>query len=59
MEQRITESASLTYHLIKRGSEVSLKTQEQQTPFGNSEADLNNIMTYLATVGLETNGNNN
>lgn len=53
MEQRVIESASLAYHLIKRGDEVSLKTMGHQTPFGNSESDLRNIMTFLATVGLE------
>ncbi|KMP10442.1 hypothetical protein UR09_00860 [Candidatus Nitromaritima sp. SCGC AAA799-A02] len=53
MEQRVVESASLAYHLIRRGDEVSLKTPDFNTPFGNAESDLRNIMTFLATVGME------
>lgn len=52
-EQRVIESASLAYHLIRRGDEVSLKTPDFQIPCGNSETHLKGIMTFLATVGLD------
>lgn len=53
LENRVTETASLAYHLIRRGDEVSLKTSEMQTPAGNSEAHLEHILKYLAKVGYE------
>jgi uncharacterized protein (DUF58 family) len=53
LENRVTETASLAYHLIRRGDEVSLKTSEMQTPSGNTEAHLEHILKYLATVGYE------
>ena len=54
LEKRITESASLAFHLIRRGDEVSIKTHERETPFGNSEAHLESIMHYLAFAGSPT-----
>lgn len=51
LENRVTETASLAYHLIRRGDEVSLKTPEMQTPSGNSEAHLEHILKTLARVG--------
>ena len=54
LENRITETASLAYHLIRRGDEVSLKTPEMQTPSGNTEAHLENILKYLARIGYES-----
>ncbi len=51
LENRVTETASLAYHLIRRGDEVSLKTPEMQIPSGNSEAHLEHILKYLARVG--------
>ena len=33
LENRVIETASLAYHLIRRGDEVSLKTNEQRTPY--------------------------
>lgn len=53
IEDRVTETASLAYHLIRRGDEVSLKTPEMQTTSGNSEAHLEHILKYLARVGFE------
>ena len=50
MEERVSEAASLIYHLIERGHEVSLKMGENQSPFGNSEAHLLNLMHTLAFV---------
>ena len=51
LDNRVTETASLAYHLIRRGDEVSLKTAEMQTSSGNSEAHLEHILKYLAHVG--------
>jgi len=37
LEERVSTAASLAYNLIRRGNEVSLKTEEHyQIPFGNS-----------------------
>ena len=51
LEKRVSESASLAFHLIRHGDEVSLKTHEKETPFGNSEAHLESLMHYLAFAG--------
>ncbi len=53
LEIRVTETASLAYHLIRRGDEVSLKTPEMQTPSGNTEPHLEHILKYLARVGYD------
>jgi uncharacterized protein (DUF58 family) len=54
LEERVSEAASLAYHLICRGNEVSLKTAENfHIPFGNSEPHLERIMKFLAFVGLK------
>ncbi len=53
LENRVTETASLAYHLIRRGDEVSLKTPEMQTSSGNTEPHLEQILKYLAKVGYE------
>jgi uncharacterized protein (DUF58 family) len=54
LEKRINEAASLTYNLIRKGNEVSLKTEGQfQISFGNSELHLERIMRFLACIGLE------
>ncbi|NIQ02096.1 MAG: DUF58 domain-containing protein [Nitrospinaceae bacterium] len=52
MEKRVSECASLAYHLMARGDEVSLKTLNRQTPFGNTEAHLDHLMRVLARIGL-------
>ena len=56
LEERVSEAASLIYHLIQRGHEVSLKTEESQTPFGSNEAHLTDLMRLLAFIGLEDGG---
>jgi uncharacterized protein (DUF58 family) len=53
LENRVTETASLAYHLIRRGDEVSLKTPEMQIPSGNTESHLEHMLKYLARVGYE------
>ncbi len=53
LEQRISETASLVYHLIRRGDEVRLKTHEYESSLGNSESHLHSLLTYLAVFGLE------
>lgn len=51
LEQRVSETASLAYHLMRRGDEVRLKTHDFESPAGNSETHLESILTYLALVG--------
>ena len=53
LEKRVSEAASLIYHLIQRGHEVSLKTEETQTAFASSDEHLIDIMHTLATIGLD------
>jgi len=53
LENRVTETASLAYHLIRRGDEVSLKTPTIQIPSGNTEPHLEHILKYLARVVYE------
>lgn len=54
LEKRVSEAASLTYHLIRQGNEVSLKTEDQvHFPYGNTEPHLERIMKFLALVGLK------
>lgn len=53
MEERVSEAASLIYHLIKKGHEVSLKTEESQTAFGSSEAHLLDLMHILVFNGIK------
>jgi uncharacterized protein (DUF58 family) len=48
LEERVSEAASMIYHLIQKGHEVSLKTEENQTAFGNTEAHLIELMRLLA-----------
>jgi uncharacterized protein (DUF58 family) len=52
LEERVSEAASLIYHLIERGHEVSLKTEETQTAFDSSEAHLLELMRMLAFCGV-------
>ncbi len=52
MEKRIEETASLVYHLIRRGDNVALKTHDLETDYDNSEQHLNSILHYLAFAGL-------
>lgn len=51
LEQHVSETASLAYHLMRRGDEVRLKTHDFESPAGNSESHLESILTYLALVG--------
>ncbi|MBI4383850.1 MAG: hypothetical protein HY579_07425, partial [Nitrospinae bacterium] len=55
LEKRVSEAASLAYRLVRRGDEVSLKTHDIETGPGNSEAHLEEILSYLAVVGLNAN----
>ncbi len=56
LEERVSDVASLVYHLIQRGHEVSLKTEETQTAYGSSEAHLLDLMYTLAFIGLQGEG---
>ena len=51
LEERVIESASLAFHLIRRGDEVRLKTGGVDTAYGNSEQHLESILRVLALVG--------
>jgi uncharacterized protein (DUF58 family) len=53
LEERVSKAASLIFHLIKRGNEVSLKTEDMQTEFGKSESHLKELMYILAFIGLD------
>lgn len=53
LEERVSKTASLIFFLIKRGNEVSLKTEDMQTAFGNSESHLIDLMHTLAFIGLK------
>ena len=53
LEERVSKAASLIYHLIERGNEVSLKTEDMQTEFGKSETHLRELMYILAFIGLD------
>ncbi len=50
LEERISKAASLIYHLVERGNEVSLKTEDMQTDFGKSESHLKELMYILAFI---------
>ena len=52
LEERVSKAASLIYHLIERGNEVSLKTEDMQTEFGKSESHLQDLMHTLSFIGL-------
>jgi uncharacterized protein (DUF58 family) len=51
LEQRVSETASLVYHLIRRGDEVSLRMADGDSPFDNSEAHLEHLLARLALAG--------
>jgi uncharacterized protein (DUF58 family) len=51
-EALVSETASLAFHLIRDGAEVSLVSDEWQTPFGTSELLLESILGYLALVEM-------
>ncbi len=53
LEERVSEAASLAYHLIRRGEEVRLKTPDHEISYGNSDPHLETIMQFLAFAGLE------
>jgi uncharacterized protein (DUF58 family) len=52
VEERVSEAASLIYHLIQKDHEVSLKTEEIQTSFSNSQSHLLELMRILAFCGV-------
>ena len=53
LEERVSQAASLVFHLIKKGNEVSLKTEDRQTEFGKSESHLKELMYLLAFIGVD------
>ena len=53
LEERVSTAASMIYHLIQNGHEVSLKTEQKQSPFGSSQTHLIGLMRLLAVIGSE------
>lgn len=54
LENRIIESASLAYCLIRQGNEIKFKTHDFETEYGMSERHLESIMKYLALAGSQS-----
>ncbi len=52
LEKRVSETASLIFHLIQRGDQVQLHSEDYESVYGNSQNHLLELMSYLATVGL-------
>ena len=50
LEERISESASLIYYLIRWGDRVQLKIHEYESPFGNSPTYLKKLIKCLALM---------
>ncbi len=53
IEKRISEAASLIFHLIKRGDEAALKTSDYESASDNSQAHLEELLRRLALIGYE------
>jgi uncharacterized protein (DUF58 family) len=51
-EQLVSYSASLAYHLVNAGIEVSLSTDEWRSPAGDARTVLDSILEYLALVEM-------
>ena len=51
-EQLVSYTASLAYHLINGGIEVSLVSDDWHTGFGSSQTLLESILKYLAVVNM-------
>jgi uncharacterized protein (DUF58 family) len=56
-EQLVSYTASLAYHLIHGGIEVSMVTDDWRTPQGNSKIVLDSILEYLALVQMSAAAN--
>jgi uncharacterized protein (DUF58 family) len=52
-EQLVSYAASLAYHLINDGIEVSLVSDDWNTGFGSSQMLLESILRYLAVVNMQ------
>lgn len=51
-EQKVSEAASLAFHSIRSGAEVTLVADDWESPAGNSDAVLDAILHYLALVAM-------
>ena len=51
-EQLVSYTASLAYHLIHGGIEVSMLSDDWRTPQGNSKIVLDSLLEYLALVQM-------
>ena len=52
LEQLVSYTASLAYHLTNDGIEVSLVSDDWRTGFGSSQTFLESILKYLAVVNM-------
>lgn len=55
LERRVSETASLIFHLIQRGDYVQLHSEDFESSYDNSQNHLSDLMKYLATAGLDSN----
>src|SRR5262249_1967372 len=51
-EQLVSYSASLAYHLVNAGIEVSFSSDEWRSPEGDAQTVLDSILEYLALVEM-------
>jgi len=51
-EKLVAQAASMAFHLIKSGAEVMLVSDEWESPEGSGEANLDDILRYLALVEM-------
>ncbi len=59
LERRVSETASLIFHLIQRGDHVQLHSEDFESSYDNTQVHLAHLMTYLATAGLSAHQSNN
>jgi uncharacterized protein (DUF58 family) len=52
LERRVSETASLIFHLIQRGDQVKLHSEDFESSYDNTQVHLAYLMNYLATAGL-------
>jgi len=56
-ETLVSQAASMAFHLIRSGAEVTLVSDEWESPTGSSESNLDDILHYLALVEMSASVN--
>ena len=51
-EEHVSHAASLAFHMAKAGADVSLVSDEWESPSGTAETALDAILQYLALVEM-------